>query len=146
MRPSDEGFEYLDEITTGDVAMVARGGSLDTLFQTAAKGLSETMVETKGVRPNMAKEIILSADGIDRLLHRWLSELVYLKDAECLLFSLFEVKVQLGSHHRLRGVAMGERIDRNRHHLRCDVKAVTYHRFQVERVDHIWKATMVFDI
>lgn len=141
-----ERFEFLEEIATGDVAMVARGSSLDTLFQNAAKGLSETMVETQGVRSDIAKEILLSAGSIDRLLHQWLSELVYLKDAEALLFTLFEVKIQHGPGHRLKGVAMGERIDQNRHHLRNDVKAVTYHRFQVELEDGVWKATMVFDI
>lgn len=141
-----EEFEFPEEITTGDVAMVARGSSLDILFQNAAKGLSETMVETQCVRSDIAREIVLSAESLDRLLHKWLSELVYLKDAETLLFTLFEVKIQHGPRHRLKGVAMGERIDRKRHHLRHDVKAVTYHRFQVELEDGIWKATMVFDI
>ena len=141
-----EEFEFLEEVATGDVAMVARAGSQEALFRAAAKGLSETMVETKGVRPDIAKEIALVEESIDRLLYQWLSELVYLKDAERLLFSMFEVTIERGPLHQMKGVAIGERIDPSRHTLRNDVKAVTLHRFRVEREEGAWKATMIFDI
>jgi SHS2 domain-containing protein len=141
-----EEFEFLEEVATGDVAMVARGASLEALFKAAARGLSETMVETRGVRPDIAKEIALVEESLDRLLYQWLSELIYLKDAESLLFSLFEISIERGPLHRLKGVAMGERIDPSRHLLRNDVKAMTLHRFQVGREKEAWKATMIFDI
>lgn len=141
-----ETFEFLEEIATGDVAMVARGNSVEALFRAAALGLSETMVETQGVRAEIAKEITLSADSIDRLLYQWLSEMVYLKDAEGLVFSRFDVTIDRGASCRLAGVATGERIDPARHLLRNDVKAVTLHRFQVVQEEGTWKATMIFDI
>ena len=47
----------------------------------------------------------------------------------------------------LSGVVRGESINPRRHHLRSDVKAVTYHQFEVGRLESGgWKARVVLDI
>jgi len=43
-------------------------------------------------------------------------------------------------------LACGEEIDRGRHRLVVDVKAVTLFNLRVERDDKGWKATVVLDI
>ena len=40
----------------------------------------------------------------------------------------------------------GEGIDRQRHPLLVDVKAVTLHRFRVALEDGAWRATVVLDV
>ena len=42
--------------------------------------------------------------------------------------------------------AYGEVIDRERHELLVDVKAVTMHHFKVEETAEGWTATVVLDI
>ena len=50
------------------------------------------------------------------------------------------------SRLRARGVAWGEPIDRGRHLLRHEVKAVTYHQLKIVRGRSAWRARIVFDI
>ncbi len=89
------------------MSLVARGDSLEGLFRATAKGLFETMVDTEAVRPEIGKELLLSADSIDRLLFQWLSELIYLRDRENFYFGLFEVRIERGAQHRLQGWPWG---------------------------------------
>jgi SHS2 domain-containing protein len=48
--------------------------------------------------------------------------------------------------HQLNAVTTGEAIDRDRHEQRVDVKAVTLHRFQLEKTDDGWTAMVILDI
>lgn len=140
-----EEFAFSQEAPKGKVGIVARGASLEALFRAAAKGVSRAMVDLQEVRPDIAKEIILSAEGIDRLLYQWLSELVYLKEVERFIFSLFEVTIERGVRYRLQGVAMGERLDPVRHRLQKDIRSVMLRPFQIEREEGLWRVTTVFD-
>lgn len=140
-----EEFQVLEEIATGEMSLVARGDSLEGLFRATAKGLFETMVDTEAVRPEIGKELLLSADSIDRLLFQWLSELIYLRDRENFYFGLFEVRIERGAQHRLQGVAMGELIDPTRHPFRSEVAAVRSNPLQIVREGEAWQVNILFD-
>ena len=140
-----EEFQLLEEIATGEMSLVARGDSLESLFRATAKGLFETMVDTDCVRPEIGKELLLSADSIDRLLYQWLSELIHLRNRENLYFSLFEVRIERGPRHRVQGVAVGERIDPTRHPLRNEVMAVRPDPCQILREGEAWQVNLLFD-
>jgi SHS2 domain-containing protein len=45
----------------------------------------------------------------------------------------------------LTAAAWGETIDPSRHELLVDVKAVTLHRFRVEKASRGWEATVILD-
>jgi SHS2 domain-containing protein len=139
-------FRFLPEIAIADVAFAASGASLEELFTECAMALEETQVNTAGVRPSVKKQIVLEHDRIDGLLFDFLSELVYLKDAEVLVFSSFDIKITKNKKYKLLATALGEKIDPARHELRNDVKAVTYYRYKVERTPAGWTATVVLDI
>ncbi len=40
----------------------------------------------------------------------------------------------------------GETLDPGRHHMRADVKAVTFHRFRLEKTNGGWEALLILDI
>ncbi len=140
-----EEFQVSEEIATGEMSLAARGDSLEGLFRATAKGLFETMVDTEEVRPEIGKELLLSADSIDRLLFHWLSELIQLRDRENLYFSFFEVKIERGPRHRIQGVAMGELIDPTRHPVRNEVAAIRSNPFQIVRQGEAWQVNILFD-
>lgn len=140
-----EEFQLLEEIATGEMSLAARGDSLEGLFRATAKGLFETMVDTEAVRPEIGKELLLSADSIDRLLFEWLSVLIHLRDREHLYFSFFEVKIERGPLHRVQGVAMGEMIDPTRHPVRNEVTAVRANPLQIVREGLAWQVNILFD-
>lgn len=142
------GYRYLDDVAIADVAFHAWGATVDEVFSQAARATLGVMVEDPGaVEPRLQRRLELEAVSADLLLYDFLSELLYHKDAERLLLLPERVEVTLAAQGaRLTAVLAGEEIDRQRHVLLVDVKAVTLHRFALERTAHGWEAEVVLDI
>ena len=129
---------------TADLGLRIRAADLDTLFVEAAQCLFSAVVEDLAtVRPIQKIEVRLPGDAIDYLLFDWLRALLYHFDAEHLLFGKFEVKV---GNDGLVASAWGEPLDRSRHNLEHEVKAITYHGLSVEKVGNEWEAEVIVDI
>jgi SHS2 domain-containing protein len=138
-------YRFLPNVALADVAFAARGDSPEALFEACAKALTEVMVDRRGVRPVTAREMKVRAGDIDTLLYDFLTELIVLKDVDSLLFKTFESHVSR-DRRSMECRMSGETIDRKRHRLRNDVKAVTMHLFGVKNEGGVWKATVVLDI
>ena len=129
---------------TADLGLRIRAATLDELFAEAAEAMFATIVENlRSVAPKQRVEVTLPADDREYLLFDWLKALLYQFDAEHLLFSRFEVHV---ADDGLKGVAWGEPLDRTRHELCHEVKAITYHGLRVERTKEGWVAEVIVDI
>jgi len=140
-------FRFIPEIAIADVAFEAEGKDINDLFEQCAMATEESMVSTKKVKPKTSKTIKLEADALDRLLIDWLNEVIYYKDAEGLLFSEFKVAVKkIGIIWKLTATAKGEKRDPKKHELRADVKAATWHMFELKQEKGKWKARIVEDI
>lgn len=139
-------YRFLEEIATADVAFDAEGKTLSDLFEAAALALTEVMVDLEGLLPVVERRVHLTAEDIETLLFRWLAELIYLKDAECLLFRRFEIRIREEGAPELLATLWGDQIDYRKMSLRVDVKAVTYHLFTLERTPRGWRARVVLDI
>jgi SHS2 domain-containing protein len=139
-------YRFLEDIATGDAAFEAEGRTLEELFVEAAVATFEVMVDTKGVEPRITREVELKNEAVDGLLFDWLSELVYLKDAEAVLFSKFNVNIKKNDAYELKARVSGENINQQKHILRSDVKAVTYHMFEVKKTEENWTARIILDI
>ena len=134
-----ETFEH-----TADLGLRIRAADLDTLFVEAAQCLFGAVVEDLAtVRPTKKIDVQLEGDEIDYLLFDWLRELLYHLDAEHLLFGKFEARVTATG---LTASAWGEPLDRARHNLEHEVKAITYHGLRVEKVGDVWEAEIIVDI
>ncbi len=138
-------YRLLPDVALADIAFEASSPSVNGLFESCGRALTDIMVERKGVRADVTRTIELTADGLDRLLYDFLTELIIIKDVDSLLFRDFKVTVSEGAS-RLSATLRGEAIDRVRHVLRNDVKAVTMHMFGVKRARTGWKTTIVLDI
>jgi SHS2 domain-containing protein len=139
MAAMHETFDH-----TADLGYRIRAADLDTLFAEAGQVLFETIVEDlKTVRLEKRVDITLAGAEPDYLLFDWLKELLYHFDAEHLLLGKFEVRF---TKEGLTGSAWGEPLDRARHNLEHEVKAITYHGLRVERVDDCWLAEVIVDI
>ena len=141
-----EEFVFLDDIATSDAAIEARGDTLEELFRVSAKATFEVMVDTKDVQPEIKKELHLENHEIDKLLFDWLAEIIYLKDSEFMVFSKFDIEIKKNSNYLLNATIFGEEINQSRHELRCDVKAITYHLFDVSKKEGRWAARFILDI
>ena len=129
---------------TADLGLRVRAADLDTLFAEAAACLFTAAVEDlQTVRPTHAVSIEIEADDLAFLLFDWLRALLMRYDADAMLFSAFEVKID-GNH--LKAIARGEPTDLGRHSLTHEVKAITYHELKVEPCDGGWLAEVIVDI
>ena len=141
-------FRFLDDVALADSAFEASGESASELFVAAANAVIETMVNPDTVNPVRTWQLDRREDNLEALLFEWLSHIVYLKDAEGILFRDAEAHVtQLPSGSwELKGRLRGEAIDSNHHELHADVKAVTKHLYRVQQAEHRWTARVVLDI
>jgi len=105
------------------------------------------MVDRKTIVGRIKRNIELRSPAVDRLLYDFLTELIVIKDVDSLLFKDFKVGIVSRKGQHLNSEMRGEAIDRERHALRNDVKAVTMHMFGVKRTKGgRWEATVVLDI
>jgi len=141
-----EEFVFLDDIATADVAIESRGDTPEELFSASARATFEVMVDTGDVQPEIKKVMHLENSEIDGLLFDWLAEIIYLKDSEAMVFCKFEIKIKKDKDYCLDAEIYGEEINQSRHELRCDVKAITFHLFEVCEKDRKWTARFILDI
>ncbi|MDI6888308.1 MAG: archease [Methanocellales archaeon] len=137
-------FEFLD-FATADVCFRAYGATLDELFANAALAMLEVMVETKNVEPKITKEIEVKGEDLKSLMFDWLNELLFYVDSEGLVFSRFDVEVD-EKRMALSAKVSGERVDLQKHRIKTQVKACTYHKMEVEKRDGKWMAQVIVDV
>lgn len=129
---------------TADLGIRVRAAELDDLFAEAAQALFSVIVRnTERIESRVEKRFQIEGPEIDYLLFDWLNELLYTFDVERLLLNDFQVRVQESG---LSAVCRGEKMDRRRHVMDHEVKAITYHGLKVERGDQGWLAEVIVDI
>lgn len=131
---------------TADVGLRIRGDDWNDLFRTAAEGVFDyIVVNREGVEPRETESIALSADEPTELLATWLNELIFLSETRHRLYSRFDVRVNEAGTS-LQAEVRGESIDRGRHILDHEVKAVTHHAMSINRDGDGWLAELILDI
>lgn len=141
-------YEFLEDIATADIAFHAWGSDLEELFKAAGDATMNTMIDNlEAIASKETRTFSLENDALDMLLFNFLQEFIYYKDSEQLLLRAQQVQFEEknGDYH-LSAVTQGEKLDASRHQQRVDVKAVTLHRFQLERTDEGWEAMVILDI
>ncbi len=156
-------YKFLEGLTMADVAFEATGKTLEEMFASAADAMMTTQVkDLKKVEHKVEKDFSLKAADEERLLHDFLQELIFFKDAERLLFSGYELRITReagakggnakggrgteGGRYVLNAKAKGEPLDMKKHELLVDVKAVSWHKFSVEKTAKGWKAVVIIDV
>jgi SHS2 domain-containing protein len=125
------GYRFLDHMT--DAVIEAYGETLEESFENAAKGVNDTMVDLKTVRPD--REIRIAAEGHDlySLLFDWLDKVMLLLVVDGIVMSEFSVKIKQENGYSLEGVAKGEQLNLDRHRYKVEIKAVTYHEMEIKQ-------------
>lgn len=126
------GYRFLDHMT--DAVIEAYGESLEEAFENAARGLNDTMIDLKDVKPD--REIRIAAEGhdLESLLFDWLDKVMLLLVSDGIVMSDFSVKISKKPEgYTLEGIAYGEKLDLNKHAYKVEIKAVTYHEMEVRQ-------------
>jgi len=134
-------FEILEH--PSDLGIRATGDSLAGAFINAARGLLHVILEGD-VRERTERVVTLNASDRGHLLVRWLSEVLYLYDAEHFVPASF--RFTEFSDTLLVAEIRGEAFDRARHQTKLDVKAVTYHQLAFDDGPRHSQVTVFLDI
>ncbi|UCD71807.1 MAG: archease [Syntrophobacterales bacterium] len=135
-------FRLLDH--TADVGIIVYGGDLEELFSNAGEAFFEIITDLQGIRESTERTIRVESPNLEDLMVNWLGELLYLHDVDGLLFRTFSIdELRDGS---LKARARGEVFQEERHVIKTEIKAVTYHQIQVKKEKGRWKARIIFDL
>ncbi len=134
-------FEIIDH--TADVGIVAYGANMEQAFANAAKALFSLIAEPNGVEEVMYQDTELTAPDQESLLVEWLNELIYLFDAENLIFKRFDITELTDTHLKAR--SYGHKVDSSKDKIKMGVKAATYHMLKIDKGDGC-KVQVLFDI
>ena len=127
-RPAVErGFEYFEH--TADVGIRAWGPTLEDAFAEAARGLVANMVDVSGARVVGEAVLEVEAESRERLLFRFLEDVLYQFQTE--LWVVIEAEVAFTGAARLRATLRGEAYDAKRHGHVHEIKAVTFHDLEI---------------
>lgn len=132
---------------TSDVIFEAYGRTLEKVFENSALALEEIMVDLKTIETKEHHQILLENDSIENLLYDFLSELLFVKDTENLLFNKFDIVIlHKNKKYELLAKCEGDFINRETHKLQDDAKAITMHEFEIEKKGNIWFSRVLVDI
>lgn len=135
-------FEIIDH--TADIGIVVYGENMKELFCNAGLALLGLITEPERVEEKLHRNLKVTSDDREGLLVNWLNELIYLFDAEQLMFCRFDVENL--TDRQLEASCHGEKFDPNKHRIKRGVKAATYHMLKLEENDAGYKAQIILDI
>lgn len=136
-------YQYLEEVTTADLAIEATGKDLQELYQSAAEGTIAAMADPASVNAARTKTFTITKEKPEDLLFDLIEELIFLKDSESMVFH--SVKTEL-TNNTLTVTLTGDAINPDTQDLRQDLKAITLHYYTVEQTPDGWRAQFVIDI
>ena len=124
----------------------AWGTDLADLFETAARAMFSLEYDIDTVPQEESPPVAAQGDDLESALYAWLSELLWLHDAEG--FALSDVWVDpVGADLAIRGVAIGAPIGDWFQQVGPQLKAVTMHGLKVvHRAGDGYEATVYLDV
>jgi SHS2 domain-containing protein len=140
MNTLTRGFEEVAH--TADLEIKAWGENLNDLFVSAVEGmfhLSGIDEYEEGIS-DVTETITLEAMDYEGLLILFLEELLYRLTEDYMLFKVQKLKVS--DNFSLKASLRGTQIKS----YQRDIKAVTYHRLNIQETDQGYFVNIVFDI
>ncbi|TFG30844.1 archease [Candidatus Thorarchaeota archaeon] len=140
----DRGFRFHDH--TADITIECWAPTLETAFEEAALASFEVILDSSTVTPTESVEIETHGYDLEELLVEWIGHLIALIDITGCFYSKFQVD-SISKHtdeYVLKGRALGEAIDFDKHDTRTEVKAMTYADMKIDQQSD--KTTLCFTL
>ena len=129
---------------TADRMFVVTAKTLEKLLLDAATALIKTLANTRTVKPKLKKKVKIQGKNEEELLFNVLEEIIFLKDSDAIVFRKVEnLKIK---KNEVSFTLIGDNINKETQKLGNDVKAITMHKFQLEKTKTGYKAVFIIDI
>lgn len=145
-----EGYKYLEHST--DAFVQAYGSDLDDLFENCAKGMVNIMFDIEKVEICQSMTITANGEELENLLYDWLEKVLLKILVDQIVLSRFSVEISEKylnvdkKGYFLKAYVQGEKVDYDKHNYKIEIKAVTYHELNIQRIDTKFVATFLVDL
>jgi len=129
---------------TADFGIHVFGKDPKDLFANAAFALFDMVTDISAVKGENKKKISVTGSDWPDLMVNWLRELLYLWTGNEILLKL--AKIQKITAYEITAIVFCDSYDPDRHVIKNEIKAVTYHQIQVARSPRDWQARIIFDV
>ncbi len=135
-------YQLIDH--TADVGIQVFGADINVLFENAAAALFDVITDPDKLKG--AARQTLSMEGADwpDLMVNWLREHLYLWAGQEKLVK--ESRILSISEYKLTAVITYDPYRSDRHLIKEEIKAVTYHQIDVHQGSTGWEARVIFDV
>ncbi|MFZ0453492.1 MAG: archease [Ignavibacteriaceae bacterium] len=139
-------YNFIDH--TADIAVEVKADTIEDLFTASAFAWQESVIEKNGINLSDKREINISELSYEELLVRFLDELNFLfLTKKWIMGDINRIVIQKENNKvNLRTIITGENCDDNRHQLKVEIKAVTFHQIEIKKVNNEYSTRIIFDI
>ena len=128
-----KSYEYFE--ATADVGLKAYGKNLNEAFENAGLAIFNIISDTSNIDALKEIEFEVASEDEVSLLYDYLEELLFFHEIEFMLFSEFHVEIDDNLH--LKAKIKGEEINWDKHERKTEIKAITFHKMEVKKTDHV---------
>ncbi|MCS7093445.1 MAG: archease [Patescibacteria group bacterium] len=142
-----KNWQVFEDKNIADVLVEVYGRSKKNLFSNIVKSFACILIaDADQIKKKIEKRIAIEGDDFSQLVFNFVENLIYQKDVFSLIFkegvfSFDKEKVK----KKLRASLFGQKIDQDLQ-INTDIKALTMHKFKVEKKGDFYKVVMVFDL
>lgn len=128
-----KSYEYFE--ATADIGLKAYGEDINEAFENASLAIFNIISDTSTIDHISEINFEVASEDEVSLLYDYLEELLFYHETEFMLFSEFHVKIDDNFHLKAR--IIGEKIDWDKHERKTEIKAITFHKMEVKKTDHV---------
>ncbi len=135
-------YETIDH--TADFGIRVFGADAKDLFANAAFALFDLITDIDALKGLNEYKVRITGDDWPDTMVNWLRELLYLWTCKEMLVKATDIFYL--TEHEVTARVNFDLFDPDRHEIKNEIKAVTYHQLQVESTPLEWESKIIFDV
>src|SRR4030066_165007 len=135
-------YKILDH--TAGIGIEVWGKTKKEALANTVEAMFDLISDSKNISVVQEKELIITGADMADMLINLLRETLYMFHSQMWLCKRCEI-LELSEEKIVARVA-GEPYDAQKHQLKMEIKAVSYHTLKIERVENGWRARVIFDV
>ena len=135
-------YETIDH--TADFGIHVFGADAKDLFANAAFALFDLITDINALKGLNEYKVHITGDDWPDTMVNWLRELLYLWTCKEMLVKIANISYL--TEHELIARVNFDPYDPDRHEIKNEIKAVTYHQIQVKKGLLGWESKIIFDV
>ncbi|WP_455644688.1 archease [Methanosphaera sp.] len=145
MKKEDFKFKYFD--TTADIGIEVNTDNLNDAYIQSSLATLNLITDIEKIKPKIIKDILIESEDEYGLLYDWITEILILLNSEDFMASEYDINIKRENNsYIISGTVSGDIYNTNIYNYKTEVKAITYHKMEIEKEDNNYKIRFIVDI